>query len=179
MKSENKYSKLWVSLIAIIIMAMIYILSSQPAVDSKALSNRFVGIYKQLVEIIPFMPESTKVMLLLRASHYVRKLAHFTIYALLGGVVSVGLGKIGLKRSESVCLAILLCVTYAASDELHQYYVAGRGMQLSDVWLDTIGATTGILLNQLIGEILWAKSRSKRGRYMRTSISRTSYLKKR
>ena len=43
-----------------------------------------------------------------------------------------------------------LCVLYAALDELHQKFVAGRGPALTDVFIDSLGALTGIVLSVLV-----------------------------
>ncbi|HUO05064.1 MAG TPA: VanZ family protein [Candidatus Binataceae bacterium] len=63
-----------------------------------------------------------------------RKLAHFTIYAVLYWLLARGplAGRPGL--------ALLLCVIFALTDEGHQYFVMGRNASLYDVGLDSSGA---------------------------------------
>ena len=39
----------------------------------------------------------------------------------------------------------LLAILYAASDEFHQSFVAGRGATVMDVGIDSIGAGLGLL----------------------------------
>ncbi len=46
----------------------------------------------------------------------------------------------------------LLAILYAASDEFHQSFVAGRGSTAMDVGIDSIGAGLGLL---------WAKKKFK------------------
>lgn len=76
---------------------------------------------------------------------FVRKLAHFTEFFLLGAELS---GDLWLERRFSVqhyvnvWFAGELC---ALCDETIQIF-SGRGPSVADVWLDTAGATCGILL---------------------------------
>jgi len=49
-------------------------------------------------------------------------------------------------------IAVAVAGVYAASDELHQYFVPSRGASIADVLLDTTGAAVGILA-------LWAFGR--------------------
>lgn len=43
------------------------------------------------------------------------------------------------KSGRAIVLAIVLAVIYGISDELHQFFVPGRAMSLSDIFLDSIG----------------------------------------
>ena len=71
-----------------------------------------------------------------------RKGAHLTEYAILGGLLLRALGRPGL--------ALVLGIAYAASDEFHQQFVRGRHGAPLDVLLDSIGVAIGIyLLNRL------------------------------
>jgi VanZ family protein len=65
-----------------------------------------------------------------------RKLAHATEYAILGALLLRALG--------AVAPAFLLGVAYAASDELHQHFVAGRHASPVDVAIDAAGVAIGI-----------------------------------
>jgi len=45
---------------------------------------------------------------------------------------------------------VLYCALYAVSDEAHQLLVSGRGGQLSDALLDSVGVAVGIGLYRII-----------------------------
>ncbi|GAB6988097.1 hypothetical protein JCM16418A_01470 [Paenibacillus pini] len=91
----------------------------------------------------------------------IRKLAHVVEYAILGGLLFQLLRK-GLRFSVSISffLALLFCVLYASSDEIHQLFTAGRNPKMADVYLDTAGACLGMSLVSLFS---WIRSR-KRGK---------------
>ncbi len=75
----------------------------------------------------------------------VRKFAHFTEYLILGMLCLNMIKKCGLKN----CLAILICVLYAASDEIHQIFVPGRSCRVMDILLDSFGSISGIIIYDL------------------------------
>jgi hypothetical protein len=66
----------------------------------------------------------------------VRKIGHAGIYAILALLVVRATG--GGRRGALV--ALLACFLYAASDELHQSFVAGRHGSPVDVGIDSLGA---------------------------------------
>jgi VanZ family protein len=74
-------------------------------------------------------------------NHFIRKNAHFLLYFVLGMLVMNALIQTGYKN---IWLALLICVLYAVSDEVHQTFVPGRGGMVSDVVLDSVGAFIGI-----------------------------------
>jgi VanZ family protein len=67
-----------------------------------------------------------------------RKGAHLTEYAVLGGLLYRALGR------EPLALAV--GIAYAATDELHQYFVRGRHASPVDVAIDAVGVAAGMLL---------------------------------
>ncbi|MDX6407823.1 MAG: hypothetical protein QOE13_894 [Gaiellaceae bacterium] len=67
-----------------------------------------------------------------------RKGAHLTEYAVLGGLLYRALGR------EPLALAVGLA--YAATDELHQHFVAGRHASPVDVAIDGVGIAFGMLV---------------------------------
>jgi VanZ family protein len=67
-----------------------------------------------------------------------RKGAHLTEYAVLGGLLYRALGQ------EPLALAVGLA--YAATDELHQHFVAGRHASPVDVAIDAVGIAFGMLV---------------------------------
>ena len=81
--------------------------------------------------------------------HVIRKLAHFTEYAILG-LELAALFFINRGRSfKSVCLSALCALAAASADETIQLF-SGRAAMLKDVLLDFSGALTGILLLWLL-----------------------------
>jgi VanZ family protein len=67
-----------------------------------------------------------------------RKLAHAGEFALLGALL---LRALGAERP-----ALGLGVAYAASDEVHQLFVAGRNGSPLDVSIDAVGVALGVAL---------------------------------
>jgi VanZ family protein len=66
-----------------------------------------------------------------------RKLAHLTEYAILGGLLARATGR--------PPLAIALGVVYAITDEIHQTFVPGRAGRPLDVAIDAVGVCLGVL----------------------------------
>jgi VanZ family protein len=67
-----------------------------------------------------------------------RKGAHVTEYAVLGGLLYRALGR--------EPLALAAGIAYAATDELHQHFVRGRHASPVDVAIDALGVAVGMLL---------------------------------
>jgi VanZ family protein len=121
-------------------MALIFILSAQPGVQSAALSGGITEFIKGTVEVLAPGADINIELL----SHFVRKNAHFFAYLLLGVLALNALRRSGRKGWKSAAAAFAICVLYSISDEFHQLYVPGRSGQISDVILDSFGALTGI-----------------------------------
>ena len=80
----------------------------------------------------------------------VRKCAHFFIYFVLGLSMISFLREFSIPVLKLLLLSIFLTFLYACSDEVHQLFVPGRSGQVSDVLLDTIGASVGVGLYYLL-----------------------------
>ena len=75
-----------------------------------------------------------------------KKTAHITVYAILYVLIQRALNlttKLNINVSWKV--ALLLCVLYGVSDEIHQSFVSGRQGTLRDVGFDTLGSSLVIL----------------------------------
>ena len=72
--------------------------------------------------------------------HIVRKAAHFTEFAVLGGLVLASLPRRGFPAGSERLLAGLLA---AMIDESIQLFSPGRSGQITDVWLDLAGFLLG------------------------------------
>lgn len=81
----------------------------------------------------------------------VRKLAHMFEFAVLAVLYQTALARSITKadgqakiKFKHYCLAFILAVLYALSDEWHQSFVPGRSSSLLDSGVDAIGALIGL-----------------------------------
>lgn len=77
----------------------------------------------------------------------IRKLSHFTEYAVLGGLGYLAF-MLGLQQPQqrALWLALVCSTLYALTDEFHQVFVPGRQAMLTDVLIDALGALAVILI---------------------------------
>lgn len=83
------------------------------------------------------------------------KLVHFFEYMILGILITRALiGSFTVKNKKKLFIPILLIgIIFSASDELHQYFVPNRSMELGDFIADLLGVVTGSSLVDLMGSI--------------------------
>ncbi len=91
--------------------------------------------------------------------HLFRKVGHLTEYALLALLLWRAIRQPQKNerrpwRWDEAGLSLAIIFLYAASDELHQVFVALRTALVSDVIIDTTGGAIGLLLLWSIGKIL-------------------------
>ena len=140
----------------IAIMAMSYSFSAQNAEISGGISS---GITEKLVApftpIPPFTLEE-RMEIVFFVSGIIRKLAHFFSYAALSVSTVSFIDCYQKDRKATVGISLLVCLLYAASDEVHQLFVSGRSGQISDVVLDFCGAILGAFIFYGV-RFLWRK----------------------
>jgi len=68
----------------------------------------------------------------------------------------------GVNEYRSVVLALGICVLFAISDEVHQLFVPGRGGQVSDVLIDSAGASVGLGIYLLVSRVVNSQLRALR-----------------
>ncbi len=155
----NKILKYFPCATTLFIMIIIYYFSNQNAqVSSNSSSSLIIAIINMLPD---FLIKHDIEYFIIELSHIVRKTAHFIIYAALGAS-SYWMFNSLIKRYKTkilIIISIAFCFIYACSDEIHQIFVAGRSGQLSDVFIDTVGAYIGILFVYLIFKILRREKR--------------------
>ena len=146
-KYRNTYAQwkrltlpLWI-LLTVIPMVSAFFFSAQDAAHSGSLS---LQVLLWLQRRFPFLLSLCSVD---RLHTLIRKLAHFSLYFILG------CGLRGLcayqRRFRAVPCAIALGGLYAAFDEFHQHFSAGRAPSLFDVGIDTGGVIAGCTLLSL------------------------------
>lgn len=136
-------------LLVILWMSLIFYLSHQPVAESNRLSR---GITEKIIEAAEKI-DSSKDFNLGRINHILRKNAHFFAYLVLGIFVVNGLRSSGVVGIKSIGFAIVICVLYAISDEVHQLFVPGRGGQVKDVLIDSVGSISGVMIYGIANRI--------------------------
>ena len=91
-----------------------------------------------------------------------RKLAHFAEYFALGAAVCGFFATFAMKPYRCGLISFGISVLYAASDELHQYFVPGRHASVLDVLLDSVGVLCGVLVMLGLAALIRKRSAGKK-----------------
>lgn len=75
----------------------------------------------------------------------IRKCAHFLEYFILAFLIVVAFSVWGIDK-HTIIITSVICILYAITDEIHQFYIAGRSAQVSDVFLDSSASLLSTLL---------------------------------
>lgn len=75
----------------------------------------------------------------------IRKIAHISEYFILSILVYLSLIYSDISINSSIIISIIVCILYSICDEMHQLFV-GRGGQVMDVFIDSIGIFTGMFI---------------------------------
>ncbi|SHH80558.1 VanZ like family protein [Caloranaerobacter azorensis DSM 13643] len=152
---KNKIAIILSWMVVLLWLILIFYFSSQPAVKSDGLSRKVTEVIIEKVgRLVQLDSEtSTTTDLVSKFNHIVRKFAHFGVYFVLGILVMNGFRTSGIRGSRAFIFSLILCVLYAASDEVHQIFVSGRGAQVTDVLIDSFGSFVGIGIYKLIEKI--------------------------
>ena len=142
-------------LLCVLCAAFIYSMSAESAEVS---GDRSTGIAEQIVSaVFPDADENSAEWekTVSSTDHILRKTAHFCIYTVLGGLLCfASLGFAATRRMHTL-RALLIGMLYAASDELHQAFVPGRGPAVTDVLLDGVGVLFGIAAVLFVAVRIW------------------------
>ena len=76
----------------------------------------------------------------------IRKLAHFSEYALLSILLLIGMFVNEIKKSKIYYYALGITLFYAITDEIHQLFVPGRVGSIIDIGIDFTGGIFGVLV---------------------------------
>lgn len=157
MKESKKQRLWWLGPLAILLVSLfIWGHSLVPAVQSSAESGQVVAWLAPILEKIRVDPDLWQTL--------VRKGAHMTEFALLAVAWTATLVRCkAVSWPRKVGTAAAVCMATAVVDETIQLRVAGRSGQISDVWVDLLGAAVGIgLTAAAVGLLTWRRRRKKR-----------------
>lgn len=139
----------------ILCMGSMYYFSSQDGTKSSSQSGKAVQVIDNVRDKVTLNDSrliSVKEKVFDKLKQYgdkgyiVRKIAHFSIYACIGISMAYIIYLFSKKVFISSTLAFMLSIMYAYYDEYRQLSVVGRVGSIKDVFIDSSGALTGILI---------------------------------
>ena len=146
-KELLKYKDKVLIILAIIWMGVIFMFSAQVSDESKSSSNKVTSAVVNTIISIKKenISEEKRQKIIEDKTFIVRKTAHFTEYFILGLILILYLQTKEKLTTKYIILAIIFCVLYATSDEIHQLFVDGRSCKIIDILIDTCGSSLAIL----------------------------------
>ena len=132
---------------AILCMCGIFLLSSETAEESSQTSGTVIHevLTKISEEYVKSSPAEKK-SIIESLQFFIRKGTHFSIYTLLAVLFYLPFSQCSFRTKTKYFFSFSYTVLYAISDEVHQTFVPGRSGELRDVFIDSCGALTGLLL---------------------------------
>ena len=133
-KHDGKRAAIAYGLTAAVWLAVMFWFSGQSGIESGELSS---GLTMQLFGwMLKYVSFDTLHII-------VRKMAHFTLFAIEGWLMGSALLRV-LPKKHAVTVTGLSCAVVAALNEMHQLFSEGRSCELRDVMIDTSGALLGL-----------------------------------
>lgn len=136
--------------ISIILLILTFIqifgFSNQSGEESGSLSEE---VTRAIINILPNTKnknEETKTELVEEIQPVIRKLAHFTMYTLVGIFSMTFVSTYNLKVKKQFLISIIIGLIYAVTDEIHQNFIPDRSPAVHDVIIDTLGVAFGTIL---------------------------------
>ena len=140
----KRYKNIWIWLIVIAYIGFIFHNSLAVAVVSENASMRVSEILLRLLTHFSLYTNDINLF-----NHYVRKLAHFSEFALLGFLVGIAMNVCPIFKHK--CLNfILFLIAIPFTDEMIQNFSEGRSPQFTDMLIDASGYLFGGLVIYII-----------------------------
>lgn len=141
-------------------MFTIYKFSGQNGTQSKGISTKISKGILNLSSKYRELESKEQKRVLQKTNAVIRKIAHFSIYTMLGLLLMGLMIKTKLQDKWRILIALSLGLLYAISDELHQSFSPGRTPKATDVYIDMLGIVIGILL-VLLAKKIYDKNTTK------------------
>ena len=150
-------------ILIVLLLCTFYIIfgfSSQDGEKSGGISKRITDFILEKSSKYNSLEISEQEQVNKRTERVIRKIAHFSIYTLVGFLVMALLSTYeNIKRKNQIYISTMLGISYAISDEIHQSFTPGRGPKITDVFIDSLGVFFGIIVILLIVEIINIKNK--------------------
>lgn len=162
----KKFSRIAFPILTIGWMGLIFFLSGQNAIESSNLSGSIIEtVLKFFWADFEKLPLAEQTEILEGLQFIVRKCAHAALYFVLGLFASLSLSTYSSPPALlRAFFSQVICGVYAASDEYHQLFIAGRSGELRDVIIDCIGSLVAVILVYSITAAVRRKRKNKNNR---------------
>ena len=144
---NQRTKNILVFLPAVVMMVLIFYLSAQVGHESGGLSAKVCE--KIIILFGGSMPSDIMAQKIEMMQFPIRKLAHFSEYALLCLLWIFAFRYNEFSTKQMYILAFVLSAAYAGADEFHQSFVPGRCAAVTDVLIDSSGAAVASLLHYI------------------------------
>lgn len=151
-------------LIVLAIFAIIFAFSNQNSEQSTNVSRKITEKLTQNIEWVQKLEKNEREEALLNIEGIIRKMAHFSIYLLLGVTIMSLMLIYHMKLRDKILASFSFGFFYAIFDEVHQLFISGRSGKASDVLIDSCGVLVGIGIVLFIRVIFKKMLKRKRGR---------------
>ena len=133
--------------------SIIFGFSNQDSKTSGGISQKVTEFIIKFIPSIQQKEENQREEVIDIIESVIRKIAHFSIYTLVGFLLMSLMSTYKMKEIDQIGTSLIIGVIYASTDEIHQAFIPGRGPQITDVMLDSLGVLTGIFIAILLLEI--------------------------
>lgn len=101
---------------------IIFGFSNQNAEKSSSISRKITIAITKNIKSIQEKPEKEKASIISRIEKVVRKLAHFSIYTVVGILLMFLFETFSMEEINRFSISLIIGVIYASSDEIHQCF---------------------------------------------------------
>ena len=134
-------------------MSVVFYFSNQQGEGSGNTSRTVSKIIVNIIDIQKQYTSQQTEELIQIVEPIIRKIAHYTIYA-IGGIIIVNcVYQFYNKEKRIIEVSAGIGILYAISDEIHQFVIPGRSGNIKDVIIDSLGILTGMAIFLLTKEI--------------------------
>lgn len=150
-------------ILIVLLLCTFYIIfgfSSQNGEESGGISKRITNFILEKSSKYNNLEQTKKEEVSKRTERIIRKIAHFSIYTLVGFLLMALFSTYeNIKRKYQIYISAIIGILYAISDEIHQSFTPGRGPKITDVFIDSLGVFFGMTVILLIVEIINRKNK--------------------
>ena len=147
--NSKKKKRVILTILIILWAILVFYLSNQESDESSGFSFRFTSLFIKDIELATFIEP------------YFRKIAHYIEYMIGGILFGYLFNTYDWKDEKIIFISCLLGIWYAALDEIHQIFVPGRAGRIVDVYLDSLGIASGVVLILIIIKIISKNKKRK------------------